>query len=350
MRVVEPHGDGCPHWHVWLLYRPETERRILATVMDYFPNKLKVRTPRTTTEHAGSIMFDTLDALRANAFRTPTHAKEGAQVELARIDRSISSGASYAMKYLLKTVDGGAELNQQVGLFGDATTAADQRKQAEHLATAERVDAYRSLWGINAAQLFGVAKCLTAWDEFRRLQTAPEAPELAKLWALARGTDAEGRIEAGSGQRGNAKGFIEALGGLAACRTNKAAPMHELGRLTVSGLNGYGEDIERTKGVALLERHRVRVVLGQRIDRRSGKFKPLLAWRTVKVAVATVLTRLRDWSLVPMHTKAAALQLAEQRFSAMDDAPTAPVLHKYEQTIELAAAARGWVLAVPLPD
>lgn len=41
LRVVEPHKDGCPHWHLWLLYAPKHQQRILEVVMRYFPNKLK---------------------------------------------------------------------------------------------------------------------------------------------------------------------------------------------------------------------------------------------------------------------------------------------------------------------
>lgn len=169
LRVVEPHKDGCPHWHLWLLYRPEVETRLLATVMNYFPGKLKIRAPSRNGQkvHPDDRIYSNRADLVAGIGRAPTHAKEGAQVELSRIDRSISSGASYAMKYLLKTVDAGDKLNQEVGLFGSATE--QDKARTKHQETAKRVDAYRSVWGINAAQLFGVAKCLSAWDELRRL-------------------------------------------------------------------------------------------------------------------------------------------------------------------------------------
>ena len=195
LRVVEPHKDGCPHWHLWLLYQPDTEQRILQTVMRYFPNKLKVRASRGSgsSRISGDVIYDSLCDIKANAPRAPTHDKEGAQVELARIDTRVSSGASYAMKYLLKTVDGGDALNAEAGLFAQApfnkqatnaktgqqvelfnkpqlkadkslTTqqAANlQLRTAKHQATAKRVDAYRSLWalaltGIDPPQLTGI--------------------------------------------------------------------------------------------------------------------------------------------------------------------------------------------------
>lgn len=297
LRVVEPHKDACPHWHLWLLYREDAQALILQTVMKYFPNKLKVRGAA-----GGDVVYETLQDLRARVGRRPTHPKEGSQVELACIDRSISSGASYAMKYLLKTVDGGEKLNEEVGVVGDQT----------HLATARRVDAYRSLWGINAGQLFGVAKCLTAWDELRRLNTAPSHPMLKRLWALARGSEQEGRM-AGLGQRGDAKGFLEALGGLAACRGKKSHPRLELRRLVEAGTNGYGEALERTVGLELVVRRKVRAVVGQQMNPATGVITPRQGWRTVLDALASVRTRLSEWSLVHKDRAAEAVQWALQR-------------------------------------
>jgi hypothetical protein len=376
LRVTEPHQDACPHWHVWLLYRPEDEQRILETVMRYFPHKLKVCTPVFSRGKSGkdhkragkekelkynTVMFDTADELRAGVSRPARHAKEGAQVELARIDRRISSGASYAMKYLLKTVDGGDTLNAEVGLFASGAkatrpelqtsifdeSASDpaalarkrspqqeaefKKKRAQHLTTARRVDAYRSLWGINAGQLFGIAKCLTAWDELRSLTEAPKHPLLKKLWALARGTDKEGRIDAEEGIRGNAKGFIEALGGLAASgKPPKGKPRVSIGRLTEEATNSYGEKIVRTTGVTLVERSRARVAVGVRMLKSTGEIKPKMVWRSVCHVLTRVVTRVGEWTMVMTQRisekeKAAgqvdtrlqsAIALAEQRFMA----------------------------------
>lgn len=330
LRVVEPHKDGCPHWHLWLLYQPEAEAAILRTVMKYFPNKLKVRNPRKPTGGASpDVMYDSLESLRSGTGRCLTHPKEGAQVELAKIDRSISSGASYAMKYLLKTVDGGEPLNKECELFPDEDTATMHQKRQAHLAAARRVDAYRSLWGINAAQLFGVAKCLTAWDEFRRLNTAPGDRQLQKLWVLARGSDKEGRIPAGAALRGDAKGFLQALGGLAACRlagkaktkTKAGTPKVELGRLTEVGTNGYGEDIERTKGLVLLQRLRVKVIVGEKVNSKTGHIIAKTAWRTVKVTLASIRTRVGEWMMVQKKHEAQAIAQAERRFMEQPETP-----------------------------
>lgn len=303
LRVVEAHQDGCPHWHIWMLYRPEVELDILYAIMKYFPNKLKVRSPGKSSKATGrSDYYDTVADLKSGSGRNAAYPKEGAQTEWARIVRSISSGATYAMKYLLKTVDAGTALNDEVGLFDDHADAGQKSEAQEaHQQACKRVDAYRGVWGINAGQLFGVAKCLTAWDELRRLTTAPKHRQLHKLWALARGTEKEGYIAAEDEIQGDAKGFLELLGGLSACRAQtKAALVLSIGRLTDTKVNRYGEPVERTRGVTLVERERKKVSVGQRIMKRTGEVLPNMVLRTVKKVVASVRTRLYDWQLKPV--------------------------------------------------
>ena len=294
LRVVEPHRDGCPHWHLWLLYTPKHQQRILEVIMRYFPNKLRLRLPTKKGEKTGSrdIIFSSGKALHDGLGRCPKHPKEGAQVELSCIDRAISSGASYAMKYLLKTVEAGDELNTQVGLLPSNESEDVRNIRREQLkSAAQRVDAYRALWGINACQLFGVAKCLTAWDELRSLNEAPENEQLKALWVLARGTDAEGRIPANASIRGNAKGFIQALGGLAAagCKTPREQAGLSIARLTEHAQNGYGDPIVRTVGIALVQKQRERV---ERIT-DDGVIKKV--WKRCKTQLATIRTRVNEW-------------------------------------------------------
>ena len=320
LRVVEPHKDGCPHWHLWLLYKPEVETRLLATVMNYFPGKLKIRAPswKGQKHHPDDRIYVTRADLLGGTGRAPTHAKEGAQIELSRIDRSISSGASYAMKYLLKTVDASDKLNQKADLFGNIPAAELKEKQKKHQESAQRVDAYRSLWGINAGQLFGVAKCLSAWDELRRLALPPEDAQLRALWILARGSDKPGRISKNAGQRGNPRAFLEALGGLAASRQNqKPDSKVSIERLTVAATNGYGENIRRAKGISLVERQRMKVRKGQ-VDCTTGEIYQRAGRRSVKNILASVVTRLTEWILVsaPRCKKVDADFIAVQREAA----------------------------------
>lgn len=365
LRVVEPHQDGCPHWHIWLIYRPEVETEILAAVMRQFPGKLKLRAPSRRGQRVNprDVMFETRDDVLAGMGRPLTHPKEGAQVEVSRIDPAISSGASYAMKYLLKTVDGGEPLNNQVNLFGDAAgsdpsaaTEQDEKRKA-HQQTAKRVDAWRALWGINSGILFGVARCLTAWDELRRLTTKPTDGRLFRLWVLARGSDKEGRIPAGSEQRGDAKGFLEALGGLTAARDPRdksLLPPLRLARLTETGRNGYGEAVERTKGLQLVESKRVAVATP---GKRSGKTRT--RWQTVKTVLASVVTRTQQWMLVPKHLGKQAVAVAQKAMAALlnEGSPAAlgrlAVQHFWAMFHEACAALQNelmdWRLPIPPP-
>ncbi|AQR67294.1 hypothetical protein BZG29_02170 [Janthinobacterium sp. LM6] len=314
LRVAEPHKDACPHWHIWLLYRPEHENRILAAIMKYFPNKLKIRAPfrKGMPNTSADVMFDNRELLLGGASRALTHPKEGAQVEVSRINRDISSGASYAMKYLLKTVDAGDALNQQAGLFPADNDDATREKKRRHEDNAKRVDAYRSVWGLNQGQLFGIAKCLTSWDELRRLTVAPKHRLLKKLWALARGGGEEGRIEASASQRGDAVGFIKALGGLDACRNAKAKTgrRFSIGRLVEDSLNAYGETITRTIGVTLLLKRKAKVVK-ERVVRATGEIKSAQVQCTVTTVLTSVRTHLIEWMLVPKGLAKQVMERAE---------------------------------------
>lgn len=293
LRVAEPHKDGCPHYHTWLIYKQEDESKILETLMRYFPLKLKVRNPvGASADRAHDQIYDSPADVRRGSSRPPYSAKEGAQVELSRVDRAISSGSSYAMKYVVKSaalvdfIDKGAD-----GVSFDSDASKKAKKQYANLL---RVDAFRGIWGIRQGQFFGIATCLTLWDELRRLNKRPSNRVLGRLWAQSRGGSKPGRIVAGSGQRGDAKAFLTSLGGLDACHSGNE-PIGEkliLRRLVEEEVNMYGEKVNRTVGVKLL-----------RIVRKPAKSKrPRLCTRysigldrTWVQFVAEVKTRLVKW-------------------------------------------------------
>jgi hypothetical protein len=52
----EPHADGCPHPHHWLMYDPQHERAVFAAFLKHFPGKLKVRRDK---RDGGDIIIDT---------------------------------------------------------------------------------------------------------------------------------------------------------------------------------------------------------------------------------------------------------------------------------------------------
>jgi hypothetical protein len=82
-------------------------------------------------------------------------------------------------------------------------------------------------------------------------------------------------------------------------------------------VNGYGKDIERTKGVTLVESGRKRVAVGSRVNQRTGEIKEKRGWRSVKMVIAQVRTRLSEWLLTPKKTLPLAVAMAQARFIAM---------------------------------
>jgi hypothetical protein len=223
LRVVEPHRDACPHYHIWLLYRAEHETKILLAVMRYFPLGLKVRTPGAGELSDKDEIYENRLDLAAGASRLWRGIKDKFQVEFSRIVHKLDangelrpcSSASYVMKYLMKTLPANVSKTSHKSKDGAANSKSSDEIEIS------RVDAFRSVWGINQGQLFGVAKCLTIWDELRRIQQPPEHPRMKDLWKKARGGDAVGRIERCSEQKGDAHAFLEALGGLDAARNGK---------------------------------------------------------------------------------------------------------------------------------
>ena len=114
LRVVEPHHDGCPHWHVVLFAAPEQSEAILS-------------------------------ALRAHALADSPDEPGAAErrFTVVKIDPAKGGAVAYVAKYVSKSIDG-------EGLGTDTesdTTGTD---------TARRVVAWARRWGIRQFQFFGL--------------------------------------------------------------------------------------------------------------------------------------------------------------------------------------------------
>lgn len=311
----EPHADGCPHRHHWLMYHPDNERAVLSVFLKHFPGKLKLRRGQ---DKADDRIVETSEDAR-NGLSRKCRPNEGAQVDVSIIDQAKSSGASYILKYVLKavlpelTIEGvvtplGSAKSKPAEVKADEAdeaedetgegkrpkrtsakpTAAQARKQLRAL---QSIDAHRSVWRMRSFQFFGVKNCLTLWDELRRLKDEPPEPELRRLWLLARGGDTEGRLHTGE-QRGDAYGFLKAMGGLAAAPAVQEDLLDNEGR----GLRArvyseptqtrYGEAGARIKGVELVQRVKVK--------RKRGEPKA-----PTEAVIASVVTRKVQWELAP---------------------------------------------------
>lgn len=125
-RVVEPHHDGTPHWHLLLFMHPNDVKTTRQVIRKYLyredPNE----------QGAKSHRFD---------------AKS--------IDPNIGTAAGYIAKYIAKNIDGeGIDTD----LFGCDSKIA-----------ASRIDAWSSTWDLRQFQQIG-GPSVTVWRELRRLK------------------------------------------------------------------------------------------------------------------------------------------------------------------------------------
>lgn len=124
-RVVEPHHDGTPHWHLLVFVKPDREAELL-------------------------------DILRRYAMRVD-HDEDGAdkhRFQVERIDSGKGSAVAYVAKYVSKNLDGH-------GVGADLENGQD----AAH--TAPRAVAWARQWGIRTFDFFGLDQKATVYRETR---------------------------------------------------------------------------------------------------------------------------------------------------------------------------------------
>ena len=216
-RVVEPHHDGCPHWHLLVFCPPEHKQRALAAMA--------------------------LHACKADAAEIAGKRKS-VRFKVKLIDWQRGSAAGYIAKYVAKNIDGKTMHGDSIGdnFDGvDATTGA------------ERVTAWAALWGIRQFQQIGTAP-VTLWRELRRMHAtalADGVPAGDSMAELLRNAAKQEQLQARFGAAvgcgalwqaalaadvGDWSNYIKAVGGVG-CRRGDLAIMP----LRQQQANRYGE-------------------------------------------------------------------------------------------------------------
>ncbi len=134
VRVVEPHHDATPHWHMLIFVRPEQAGPLLTTLRAY-------------------ALSDCPDEPGAQKHR----------FDSTRIDPAKGSAAGYVIKYIAKNING-----HGVGIDGET----DQPAQS----TAPRAVVWARTHGIRQFQFFGIG-AITPYRELYRLERLPDALE-----------------------------------------------------------------------------------------------------------------------------------------------------------------------------
>lgn len=118
-RFVEPHSDGCPHWHVLLFYSNKDKQRIQDDICALW-------TIKEITEK--SIAANWKD-----------------------INRSVGSAVNYATKYISK----------------NCNLVIDE-KDTEETKAFNAIAANMDINNFRSHQFFGITKCKTLWDMYRK--------------------------------------------------------------------------------------------------------------------------------------------------------------------------------------
>ena len=194
LRIVEPHHDGTPHWHLMLFVEPATKARLVEIMSTY-------------------ALLEDGDEPGA----------EDARFKAVDIDYERGSATGYIVKYICKNIDGEFQEDGQDAedWYGNLTKDV-----------AARVRAWASIHNIRQFQQIG-GPPVTVWRELRRLENADdELVEKARMAA----------------DKGDWADFIEVMNGPCAKRTDQPIKTakwlevdEETGEYFDCPVNQYGE-------------------------------------------------------------------------------------------------------------
>lgn len=220
-RVVEPHHDGTPHWHLWLFFCGADVKQATADFM----------------------------ALACAEDWAEIADKPSVRAEVKWLEKG-ESATGYIAKYVSKNITG-----DNLGELGDIEGECQGKEGAK------RATAWASMWGIRQFQQIG-AISVTVWRELRRRGdfTAGGIDGLGDIphfEAIREAADA-----------GDWRAFVELMGGPQCKRKEQAIRPQQLPQAKP---NAYGEEVDRLRGVIMRGAARfIRTRLHEWTVRRNG--------------------------------------------------------------------------------
>ncbi|CZU15986.1 replication endonuclease from prophage-like region [Enterobacter hormaechei] len=194
MRVVEPHHDGTPHWHMMLFCKPEQRKHIT-------------------------------EIMRRYALKEDGDEKGAAAQRFEAKHLNQGGAAGYIAKYIAKNIDGYALDGQMDHDTGKPLTD-----------TAAAVTAWASTWRIPQFKSIGLPT-MGAYRELRKLPRGVSiADEFDERVEAARAAADEGEFDL----------YIAAQGGANVPRDSQTV---RVARNVTNEVNAYEEDIERVVGI-----------------------------------------------------------------------------------------------------
>lgn len=138
IRVVEPHHDGTPHWHLLIWMKREDAKRINEILRSH----AEADTPEELFDRHGR--------------------KTTARFKVKEIDYQRGTAAGYVAKYISKNING-----EQ---FTRDAVKDDHKDRYGHdlNSVAPRIESWAAVWGIRQFQFVGLPS-VTVWREVRRL-------------------------------------------------------------------------------------------------------------------------------------------------------------------------------------
>jgi hypothetical protein len=206
-RVVEPHHDGTPHWHLLLFFKPEQLRHARSIMRRY------------------ALQHDKHDLAPAKGKKSLRHQGYKPRFDFKTIDPAKGSATGYIAKYIAKNIDG--------HMVDDDHEAETSGKNG-----AQNVAAWSSTWNIRQFQQIG-GPSVTVWRELRRLREAIDFDDVVER--------ARNAADSSNWSR-----YVEVMGGTFCKRADRPV---QLAKAIQDHGNVYGEEVSKIMGVLSQENH-----------------------------------------------------------------------------------------------